>query len=161
MTLSNFDLINIAKKYNLHLIGVYSKDELPLLSNRKSGAYIINLQDDKDSDGNDLGGTHWTCFIVDEKTRNAVYFDSFGIIYPRQVKEFCKGLDLNYNSVQIQHIDSKECGWFCIAFIHYYETSKRKIKDKLKWFVKLFYKDTLKNDDRLKSLLGQIGMAWF
>lgn len=161
MTLTNFDLINTAKKYNLHLIGVYSKDELPLLQNRKNGAYIINLQDDKDSTGQDLGGTHWTCFIVDERKNCAVYFDSFGIIYPRQVREFCKNLDLQYCSTQIQHIDSKECGWFCIAFIHYCETSKKKLKDSMKWFVKLFYKDTLRNDDRLKFLLEKMKMKWF
>ena len=161
MTLSNFDLINIAKRYNLHLIGVYSKDELPLLSNRKSGAYIINLQDDKDSQNNDLGGTHWTCFIVDEKAGNAVYFDSFGIIYPRQVREFCKKLNLQYNTTQIQHIDSKECGWFCIAFIHYYETTASKHNfSKLKNFLNLF-KSPIRNDDALKAVLEKMGMKWF
>lgn len=161
MTLSNFDLIDISKRYNLHLIGVYSKDELPLLENRNSGAYIINLQDDKDSENNDLGGTHWTCFIVNEAKRKVIYFDSFGIIFPRQVKEFCKGLDLEYNKQQIQHIDSKECGWFCISFIQFVETSKKPFHKRLKWFGELFYKDTNKNDDRLKFLLEKMKIIWF
>ena len=50
MTLTNFYILDVCKKYNIPLNGVFSKDELPLKKNRKQGGYVINLQDD---DGND------------------------------------------------------------------------------------------------------------
>ena len=36
---SNFDLEDLAKKYKLHLVGIYSKDELPKI---QVGSYIVN-----------------------------------------------------------------------------------------------------------------------
>ena len=50
--LSNFDLQDLALKYNLPLIGVYSKDELP--KKIQVGSYYVNMQDS--TEGN---GTHW------------------------------------------------------------------------------------------------------
>ena len=56
MTLSNLDLQDIAKQLKLPIIGVFSKDELPL--HHKIGSYYINMQNDKDVDGNPLSGSH-------------------------------------------------------------------------------------------------------
>ena len=41
---SNFDLEELAQKYHLPLVGVFSKDQLP--EKVKVGSYIINLQED-------------------------------------------------------------------------------------------------------------------
>ena len=49
--LSNFDLINIIKKFKLDYCfgGVYSKDQMPELQRDKF--YIINLQDHDEGNG--------------------------------------------------------------------------------------------------------------
>ena len=87
MTITNFEIIDICKRYKIPLNGVYNKDSLPLKNtDRRDCGYIINLQDDVDSSGSDLPGSHW-CSVWIEKD-NCVYFDSYGIIFPRQVKEF-------------------------------------------------------------------------
>ena len=70
MTLSNIDLMKLAKHYNINLNGIYMKDELNGLKPR-IGNYIINLQ--STNQGN---GTHWTAIIFTKK--RAYYFDSFG-----------------------------------------------------------------------------------
>ena len=59
--LSNFDIINLIKDYNIDYCfgGIYSKDQLPTLERNKF--YIINLQD------SDAGnGTHWTVFFYNK-----------------------------------------------------------------------------------------------
>ena len=65
---SNTELLEILKKYNININGVYAKDQIkkPL----KDGFYIINLDN---SDGN---GTHWTALY---KINDAfsLYWDSF------------------------------------------------------------------------------------
>ena len=79
MTITNFQIIDICKRYNIPLNGVYNKDCLPLKRNRQPGSYVINLQDDEDSSGNNLGGSHWIIFYIEKD--NCVYFDGYGIIF--------------------------------------------------------------------------------
>ena len=153
MTITNFEIIDICKRYHIPLIGIYNKDELPLRSNRKQGGYIINLQDDEDSTGTDLPGTHWTCFAIEKD--HCVYFDSYGIIFPRQVKEFCRGLHLVHSKKMIQDPKSVLCGSFCILFLFFISRQKhiRKLENRMNAFNSMFYIDTKKNDDRLKQIL--------
>jgi len=64
---SNFDLEDLAKKYKLPLVGIYSKDELPKI---QVGSYIVNLQDsDKGS------GSHWCLIKIFDKKMH------FGLIH--------------------------------------------------------------------------------
>ena len=122
MTITNFEIIDICKRYNIPLNNVYNKDKLPLRKDRRQGGYIINLQDDLDSSGNDYPGSHWTCFYIEKD--NCVYFDSYGIIFPRQVKEFCAGLHLIHSSKMIQSERSVLCGSFCILFLYFMSRQK-------------------------------------
>jgi hypothetical protein len=136
--LTNEDLIKIAKKMNINLVGVCSKDELNKI-HPKIGGYIINLQDVKDGNG-----THWVSFILyqDNNTIKSLYFDSYGIPPPIEIKNYIKRLNDNkipYNNRQIQKIYTSECGWYCLSFLYniqYKRKSENIIDDYKKWIDK-------------------------
>ena len=132
--LSNYNIIAICKKLKINLNGVYSKDEYENI-NLENGFYIINLQDS--TDGN---RTHWCSLAISNYEH--LYFDSFGFPAPDIIEEI---LNDNYlwNDIQIQHLDSNACGWFCIAFMFYIQNKKEKNKEKL------FKKNNLMNNDNI------------
>lgn len=147
-TLSNSDLMSIAIKLKLKLVGIYMKDELK--GNLKQGCYIINLQN------HDENGSHWTCFIKD---KDCIYYhDSFGCVPPQNEYDiFLHEMDNIYtNTSDHQNIDSSSCGWWCIAFLHYMNTTKGSMLDRFKKFNKKFSKDTIKNEIVLKKYIDNI-----
>ena len=160
MTITNFQIIDICKRYNIPLNGVYNKDCLPLKRNRQPGSYVINLQDDEDSSGNNLGGSHWVIFYIEKD--NCVYFDCYGIIFPRQVREFSQGLHLIHSPKLIQSETSALCGSFCILFLFFMSRQKhiKKLENRMKAFNSMFYDDTKKNDQRLKEILTQCNLKF-
>lgn len=94
--------------------GCYSKSELINLP-KKIGSYIINMENAFDENGNGLPGTHWCSLFVG--TEKCLYIDSFGVIYPTEVKDFCQDKILNYNKTQIQSLDSSCCGYYEMYFV--------------------------------------------
>ena len=144
---SNFDLEDLAKKYDLPLVGIYSKDELP--KKIQVGSYIVNLQDS--TDGN---GSHW-CLIKIFDRKNALYFDSFGMPLPLEVIHFLRHYKpVPYSNRQIQNIDSSRCGLYCIACDRYMSTIRRKnMLEQYDDFLNLFTADTKKNDKILLDYL--------
>lgn len=160
MTTTNIELEQMAKKLSIPLVGIFSKNDLPMLNNRKEGSYIINLEDDTDINGNYNNGTHWVCLYIEKDS--AVYYDSYGIIFPRQVKEFCKGLHLIYNHKQQQFLTSEMCGYFVLLFLYFMTHNKKfgKLENRMNMFQKLFdYKNLKKNDEHLKNHLKRIGLV--
>jgi hypothetical protein len=147
--LSNIDLENMAKKDDLDLIGVYSKDKLP--SERRVGSYIINMQDYDDG-----SGTHWVAFKIFENGK-CCYFDSFGQIYPEDVGEFLKIFKpIAYNNRDIQNMKSTCCGYFCLCFIKYFndfDVKKNDVFEAYDDFLNVFSNDTMKNDKIVMELL--------
>ena len=112
--LSNFDLIKMAKKRGLDLVGVFMKDELnfPI----QSGAYIINMSNDKDEFGNDNNGTHWVSLYVDSSL-NSAYFDSFGFPMPKEILKFIKPSKIKcFSQKELQNIKSEVCGLYALYF---------------------------------------------
>lgn len=103
--LSNFDMDRIFKG-NKHYGGTFSKDVLPKLQNK---FYIINL------DNNDGDGTHW-CLVYNCRPKQCLYFDSFGQPSPENVLKRMKqiGKHIYYNDMQIQNINSSNCGYYCV-----------------------------------------------
>ena len=117
--MTNFDLERECRRLNLPLVGIFNKDTLPMI--RRDGYYIINLQDDYHSNGQDLMGTHWTVFGVQKN--KAAYFDSFGFPPPIQVENFLKPYSpFPYSSRQIQSMQSGVCGKYVIYWIYYMHT---------------------------------------
>ena len=148
-TLSNSDLISIAIKLKIKLVGVFMKDELkaPLAQ----GNYIINLQN------HDEGGSHWTAFIKDKN--NIYYYDSFGVVPPQNLYDIFKldSHNIYYNTSDDQNFDSTSCGWWSISFIYYMTNSKGPMLDRMKKFDHKFCKkDTIKNEMDLKKYIDKI-----
>lgn len=111
--ITNFDIDEIGKSLKLNVVGVFSKDQLP--QKRSIGSYYINMEDhDK---GN---GTHWV-FARIFPNGKAIYFDSFGVQTPEQVRDFLKPFSpFACNIRQIQDIKSDNCGRFCILLDNYF-----------------------------------------
>jgi hypothetical protein len=128
--LTNFDIERIAKKLDLPIVGVFSKNELRGIE-RKVGSYYINLMDDDKTDAEGNNGSHWVMAKIycdsdrddydsdeenNHKICNALYFDAFGFGMPKVVEEFLKPFKPIYcNNREIQNINSTQCGWYCIA----------------------------------------------
>jgi len=106
-SLSNYEIEDVAKHYNLNLIDCCMKDELNKLQN---GFYIINLE--SSTQGN---GTHWTTLIVQPNL--AVFCDSFGAPPSVEIKFFVKqrkGIHMAFNNETFQDMKSSNCGFFCL-----------------------------------------------
>lgn len=131
-------------------IHVVAKDQLLGLACR-NGCYIINLDDHS---GN---GTHWVALYI--KNNQAVYFDSYAENYPLDVYEFVhrnNNIDLIRNNIQLQHLDSNVCGWWCIYFLHYMDNSNvnTHVHDNIRKFNNQFNQYQLKANE--KKLFNEI-----
>ena len=105
-----------------------------------NGFYVINLN----------GQSHWTCLMKDGN--KYYYFDSFGF-FPSQEVEDQIG-EYIYSDQDIQHINSTSCGWFCVIWMKYMQEHKHKNKEICySSFLKLFSKDSKKNEKTLHNLL--------
>lgn len=127
--LSNFDLVEIARRQKIPLDGVISKDRLKERFKPKPNQpinLIINLQDLYDGDGNLQGGSHWVslCYFVKEK--KYCYFDSYGFPPPVDVVQFCQKhhpqTEILYTDSQIQELNTIWCGVYALQFIDYMRT---------------------------------------
>jgi len=116
--LSNFQINEYFSK-NKRFGGCYCKDELV---DKKPGNkfWIINMQD-----SNDGNGSHWVLVYDCEKgsrgsSKRSIYFDSYGISPPEEIKEFMRKSKkpLVYSDAQYQTLDSSNCGYYCIDTIN-------------------------------------------
>ena len=140
-TLSDRDIIEILKNQNIHIHGIFMKDELP--SKLTKGFYIINLQ--SSTEGN---GTHWVALYYNPVC--SYYFDAFGFIAPLEIQNKIK--PYAFNDKQIQDLKSSACGYYCIAFIMFLY-GKKDIENLYRIFINLFSSDTYKNDEVLERIL--------
>jgi len=108
ITLSDNDVKNICKQYNIKLDGIFNRNNIP--KNICEGFYILNL------DKTDNEGTHWTAFIIRNKQPH-IYFDSFGYIPPQDLDKMMQ--KYIYNNKKIQSLHSSSCGWFSLMFLFF------------------------------------------
>lgn len=151
--LSDTQLEHLSRVMDFPLVGVFFKDELP----RKleyNKAYMINLDDSIDEDGNENEGTHWTCLQVNKYPSGLVepiFFDPYGCPPSEAIKEFVMNncsQKLPYNEKDIQSLMNNACGYFCCAFLHFVNSNQLRSKDlytDTKMFLSLF-------DDLNKSI---------
>jgi len=114
---NNAELMIAAQRNNIPLVGVFFKDKLPTMI--YDGGYIINLANSTDGEG-----THWVAIYVERDQhgkQHAVYFDSFGMGLPENVKRFLWAIDesVQYNKKHIQNINSFICGYYVLYFLWY------------------------------------------
>jgi hypothetical protein len=165
MSLTNHDIIRISEKLKLPIVGVYSKDELKKLK-PEVGTYHINM-----SDAN-KAGTHWTLLKIfcdkdrkvnavkgSRKECEALYFDSFGIDMPLEVKEFLKPFrPIAYSNRHIQNINSEVCGWYGLLLdyaLEYKQVSNSYLEDYEK-FLNSWSDSTIENTKLLKERFKKI-----
>lgn len=124
--LSNLQVQDLAKRMGIRLEGVYFKSQLKEMKMKHNVAYIINLEDEFDEDGNPNDGSHYTCFQYNKYPKKDcrdeyAYFDSFGIAPPDEVLKFCglKEGEMPYNMIDVQSLMCDACGFFCLAFLYY------------------------------------------
>ena len=147
MSLTDTQIYELARKMNIPLALVCFKDELPekLELNK---AYIINLEDSVDSEGNPNGGTHWT-YLQNNKYPNdkieSIYFDPYGKPPPenvkRVVKQTTKKQGLPYTEKDIQSLMNNACGYYCLALGHFINASQfrsNSLYDDVATFMDLF-----------------------
>jgi len=168
--LTNFDIERIAKKLDLPIVGVFSKNEL-LNTERKVGSYYINLMDDDKTDAEGNNGSHWVLakiycdedrenYSSDEEEKkshkvcNALYFDAFGFGMPKAVSSFLKPFKPVYcNNREIQNINTSQCGWYCLACdyaLEHLQYSDTYLEDYEK-FLEMWSSDPKKNLTILKK----------
>ena len=142
-TLSNNDIDEILKNYNIKYNGIYSKDRLP--NKLLNGFYIINMQSSKAGNG-----THWIS-LYKINDGYSLYFDAFGFPAPEEIIHKLHAYD--YNHKDIQNINSSSCGYYCIAFVKFMNSHSNNPKKAFDTFVSLFSNDTNKNEDILYNIL--------
>lgn len=151
-SLSNVDIEDACKKFKIPLHKIVCKDKL---RNTKPelGNYIINMANSTDG-----SGTHWVCLVVRKK--EAMYFDSFGEIYPIEIKSFINkfnSVKIDYNTDHIQDLNDTTCGFYCIAFIHFcHKNPKANLRYLLNKFNDNFKEDTNQNRKMLQNYIRQI-----
>lgn len=97
-----------------HFRGVYMRDNLPVKKPWKNECMIIN------HDSMNHSGTHWSCFVKNDK--NVYYFDSFGKLSPplEVVKYLGSDCNINFNSDRYQKFGTIICGHLCLKFLYYF-----------------------------------------
>jgi len=106
--LSNYELNEILKKFNINDVKIMSKDDK---YDNKSNKYIINM------DNKDGKGTHWVAMI------DSYYFDSYGLKPPMIIEKLLNN-KYYYNDTQYQFLYSTNCGWYVLYFIIYFNNKQ-------------------------------------
>ena len=138
---SNIYLNNLGKYLNNYQ-GTFSCDNIKKNNlNMDNATYIINLSKLTEK------GSHLIAIQTNSKNKKVVYFDSFGL--PCSNKDILTFIyDINnkyeYNSHQVQHLDSNYCGIYCLAFVMYFEKN-----NSLKNFIKMFNSYNLLENDKI------------
>lgn len=89
------------------------------------------MEDEFDEHGERNEGSHYTCFQVNKypnEKKEGLYFDSFGMPPPKIVEDFC-GMKMPYATKDIQSLMNSACGWYCLAFLHYINSSEHRSGD--------------------------------
>lgn len=94
-------------------MGVFSKDTMPVLRNNQTA--VINLQNETDSNGNPLPGTHWVSAGI--LNNQPWYFDSFGLGVPKEIAQALHAPEsrIMHGHHQLQDDRSNFCGDFALA----------------------------------------------
>jgi hypothetical protein len=104
-------------KYNF--AGVFARDEfnaIPLshqLTPHSPSFFIVNL------DTSNLPGSHWVAIEFHHRTKEAFYFDSYGLdpFYKDLDKKLTSEADvITWNIEKLQNLSTSVCGQYCILF---------------------------------------------
>jgi hypothetical protein len=147
-SISNFDIEDTMHELNIPLNACESKDSLNH-HKPKIGNYIINLGD------TNTGGTHWIALIV--RSKEYLYYDSYGQPPPNDVKQFLGKKKVIYNTDQVQDLTDTTCGFYAMAIIHFCHINKQHdLRKCLNLFNEMFSEDTDNNRLILQQYMKNI-----
>lgn len=132
--LTDHQIIQLSKKMNIPIGGVFFKDEMPTKLDVNK-AYFVNLQDSTNDDGEDNEGTHWTFLQVAQYPKGKIepiYFDPFGHEPSEILTKIVKdqfGLKLPHTDKDVQSMMNNACGFYCLALGHFINASKYRSND--------------------------------
>lgn len=127
MSLTDQQIVTTSKKMGIPLEECLFKDELDNVEYNK--AYIINIQDSVDEEGNPNDGSHWVylqCNKYPSGKIESIYFDPYGQPPPECIKKIVEDktkLKLPYTTKDIQSLMNNACGFYCLAFGHFINAS--------------------------------------
>ena len=134
--LSNKEIDELVKQYKIkNYHGCYIDSDVRKINN---GFTVINLN----------GNSHWTVLLKNGK--KYYYFDSFGFPASQELEDMMN--EYVFSDIDLQNINSTSCGWFCLVWMRYMQEHKDKELG-FSSFLKLFSKDTKKNEKILHELL--------
>ncbi len=153
--LTDKELKQLCKLFKIKCKGVYLKDELASIRIQE-GFYIYNLDSKSDPVVDTSLGTHWTCSVGNGE--QVMYFDSYGVGPPNEISYFLKlkyGKFL-YNNYIIQHLDSTNCGFFCLGLALYVKENQSSSPNLLMIcndYINMFEDNAKTNDIILRTYL--------
>ena len=145
---SDYDLKKICGNNKIKLNAVVMKDHLKNIPKKSSYSIICNLQ--SSTRGN---GTHWVAIYKKNKNSDVLYYDSFGAMPPKEVLKYKMKTRMEYSNFITQHIDSDECGMFCVGFLNFLQKNTGNLTENYNDFINIFLHDTTKNDNQLYKYL--------
>lgn len=135
--LTNKYVEKIGKKYLKTFAGVFPCNTHPDVEGSENFSVIFNESKHNEE------GTHFVAIFANK--RYLYYFDSLGLkLENSYIKLFClsQGRHLIENKVQIQSFESIFCGYFCLCFLKYMESTMD-----FSGFCEHFSKSNLKAND--------------
>ena len=127
--ISNIYIDSLMEKISSSFRGTFSIDKIPMFKD-ENFSIIVNLSKENEK------GTHFIGISSSKDT--IIYFDSYGIEYinltiEKYLKKYRKRI--LHSNVQLQHVFSSHCGYFCVSFILCLENNIPLYK-----FLKMFHK---------------------
>lgn len=156
--LTDKELKELCGLFQIKCKGIYLKDQL---KDKKisAGFYIYNLDSKHNPVLPSSLGTHWTCSIGNHK--DVMYFDSYGVVPPNEISYFMRRKygKFSYNNYIVQHLDSTNCGFFCLGLALYVKEHQRNNANMLylcNEYINMFGDDAKKNDVILRNYLYSV-----
>jgi hypothetical protein len=149
--LSNTDLLIITRRQmHIDLHAAVRQQDLSH-SAFDAGSLIINISPQDSNIG------HWVALVI-MRNKTAVYFDPFAAPPSKDIIRFMTANGVKkyiYNNNDIQSIEDDSCGYFCLAFLHYFQTNTRlKAETKMSRFTSMFENDVSKNRAILREYIA-------
>lgn len=150
--LTNLDIENLCKDFNIPLFGVFMRDTIPTDLPAKS-FFVVNLNKSGEA------GSHWCCAV--RYNKNIFWFDSFGFPCPQDcINTFTKlKLKIWFSEDIYQNINSVICGYYCIAFLLFVNSSNITRKNNIfvivhNWCGLFKNQDGKNNDNVIKKIIS-------
>jgi len=113
--MSNFAMIKKASKLELPNFRYFMRDEICKAICKKQECGVVNLNKSTQP------GSHHTCYWVSGDYK--YYFDSFGVIAPKELVEYLKS-PIMYSTYQIQQYNDTNCNEWCLYMLNELHTGK-------------------------------------